>query len=234
MPRAFEITLQGTYSNQQVINRLNFYTSSDDTIVSGAYQLGLALAWDPLAPTTPAAASVLHGYLAAQTPAYQLTKIFSRNLFDPTDFFTTLPSGAGWAGASPDAGAPSLSFVASKLVTNRSRTDVRAGSLSLTPFAEANIGTGGVLTAGAIAVLQTLCDRLNEPPTYTSGGASAVYIPSVFKKVKYVPDPAKPTKFAYRYPDTLAAIEATSAIGIQWQPRSVATSQVSRRIGKGA
>lgn len=233
MPKAFEVTIQGTYQNQQIINRLSFWNSLDTPSVSGAFPLIQALGLDPLDLTAPAVSSVLETFLVAQTNGYQLTKVLVRNLYSVTDFYTLLPTGVGWAGTQPQGVDGMMSFVACKLVTNRIRTDVRAGSLALTPPNEENVTADGTLNSNQTNVMQDLANALNLPPTFSSGQDTGIYVPSVFKKVKYVPEGNDPDEYAYRYPDDINVLFATSAIGVTWQIVGRVTSQTSRRIGKG-
>lgn len=234
MAKAYEVTIQGTYRNQLIINRLSFASDIDDPSVVGAFQLAVALGVDPMTATAPTVDSVLDYLLQAQTAYYQIDKLFLRNLESATDFYQFVVTGVGWQGqiAASSAGSSS-SFVSQKLVTNRVRTDVRPGTLALTPPSEGNYDVDGVLTSGQVGVLQDLCTALNAPPSYTAGPTTAQFFPSVFKKEEYVPDPLKPDKTAYRYPEDIQVMLTNSAIGVTWSPVERVTTQTSRRIGKG-
>lgn len=233
MPKAFEVTIQGTYQNQLVINRLSFWNSLDDAAVSGAFPCAQALGFNPLDTSAPTPDSVLDTFLIAQTQHYQADKLFIRNLFSVTDFYQALLTGVGWAGQQVSGTDGQLSFVTQKLTTNRIRTDVRAGTLALTPPSEEFALVDGVLSSGATDLLQDLCNSLNAPPEFTSGQQTGIYVPSVFKKVEYTPDPLKPEKTAYKYPDDIDTLFNTSAIGVTWSYVPRLSSQVSRKVGKG-
>lgn len=234
MPKAFEVTIEGQYQNELVVNRLGFYSASDNPQVSSAYTLVQALGFNILDATEPAADTVLALMLLAQTSYYRINKVFARNLFSVTDFYLLPVGGVGWQGAIVASNAGSaMSFQAQKLVTNRVRTDVRAGTLALTAPNEGDFTADGSLTQAKLDLLQDICDYLNAPPSYSSGQETAQFVPAVWKKIKYTPDPAKPHKTAYKYPDDLQTLLDTSAIGVAWSPVTRVTSQVSRRIGKG-
>lgn len=234
MAKAYEVTIQGRYRGQLTINRLSFASDIDDPSVVGAFQLAVALGVNPLDAADPLVDSVLEALLAAQSQYYSLDKLFIRNLESATDFYQFLGTSPGWNGFLPASGATSsTSFVAQKIVTNRVRTDVRAGTLALTPPIDGNYDVDGVMTAPQIALLQDLCDRLNAPPSYTAGPTTAQYFPSVFKKEEYTPDPLKPDKTAYRYPEDIQVMLTQSAIGVTWSVVETVTTQTSRRVGKG-
>lgn len=233
MPAAFEVTIQGEFRSQMTINRLCFYTGSAVSTVVGAFQLAQALGYQPSIPAEPLTDSVLFGLTSVQTPSYVMQKLYVRNLYSVTDFWQGILTGAGWAGQSPDGGSGALPFVATKLQTNRIRTDVRAGTLALTPFGETNMDAEGDLSTAALEALADLCNWLNAPPSFTAGSDTASYLPSVFKKEKYIPEGNDADQPAYRYPDSLDALVGSSAIGVTWSPVPRATSQTSRRFGKG-
>lgn len=234
MPKAFEVTIQGSYRSQLIINRLTFWNSLTTPSVSASFPLARALGFDPTAVGDPVVDSVFEKFLAPQTQYYQMEKVFIRNLYDVTDFYTMLPVGVGWAGAIPASTAGSASsFVAQKIRTNRIRTDVRSATLALTPPSEGTYDVDGVLTGGHVLLLQDLCDYLNAPPQFTDGLDTGIFVPAVFKKEKYVPDGNEPDEYAYRYPDDIDTLFETSAIGVTWSPVARVSTQTSRRIGKG-
>jgi len=235
MAQMYEVTLKGTYQQQQVINRLCFTSDVDTPSTTNAFALGRALGLLNVIVDGPLEDSVLEAYLACQTDLFQMDEILIRNLFNPTDFYTAALSGVTWRGSNPAGTAALMPFVASKLQTNRINTEIARGSLALTPFTEAAYDNSGVLNEGSLAVLQELCDRLNEPPSAAEDSDVTNFIPTVFQKEEYdVPDSGTPPRKAYRYYTDPAIQAEHSAVGVTWFPKNRATSQTSRRFGKGA
>jgi hypothetical protein len=234
MAQAFEVTMLGTYQAQQIVNRLTFSTVADLTTVANSFALAQALGFQPGTPLTPLAASFFVAWLGCQTALYQMDELIVRNLFSVTDFYTTPLSGANWDGNIATAGGGSMSFVAQKLQTNRVRTDIRRGSVAMTPPLEAVLDEEGDVSAGHLALMQTVCDRLNAPPTWTVGSDTAEFEAAVFKKERYTVPDSNPPRAAYRYYTNQTLFWQNVAHGVTWAPVARVTSQTSRRIGKGA
>lgn len=235
MATYFEVTLIGSRNSQQVINRLNFTSNIDDAGSTSSTALLAAIGYDAGAPSAPADPSFLLAFLNAQTVAYQLLEILVRNLFSVTDFITQPVTGVGWAGAiAVAAGDATPTFVASKLRTNRVRTDVRRGTLALTGGTEEQIEGADVWSAGYIALLDAAAAELNTPPQFTGGGTTTLYRPSVFGKERYAVPGSDPVRYAYRYWEDPSTFAANAAVGVTWSSVARVTSQVSRKIGRGS
>lgn len=235
MAKIFEVTIRGTFQGQMIINRLNMVSTNDLPTTASAYGLVHALGADPADAAEPRANSFFARFLAAQTNGYQMVMITARNIYSVTDFITVPVAGVDWAGGLVvAAGDGSLSFVAQKLRTNRIRSDIRAGTMALTPPTEEDIEGANSLTVTAKSRLSGIALVLNAWPSYTSGADVTSFEPAVVKKQEYTPDPAKPEKKAYRYiPLDEAAQLAQTAHPVQWEAVGTVTSQTSRRIGKG-
>jgi hypothetical protein len=231
----FEVTILGQRAGQLVVNRLNF-TSSNETVET-ANSLGLlqALGYDPNDAPTPVTGSVFSRLMLAQTTAYSVDEIIVRNLWSVPDFVTQPVTGVDWSGLITVASGDALpTFVAAKLRTNRVRTDIRRGTLSITGGTEEQVEGADVWTAGYVALLDNVAAALNAPPTFTSGGASTQFLPSVFKKEDYVVPGSDPVRKAYRYYTDFALFQANVASPVTWSSVERVTSQVSRKIGRGA
>lgn len=236
MATYYEVTLIGEIASQQVINRLNFTSNIDDVEVVSAYDLGIALGLDSAGPDgPPLSSSVLSAWLAAQTTAYALNEIMIRNLFSVTDFYTLPLGGADWLGTiAVPSGDRIPTFVASKLQTNRIRTDVRRGSLALTGGTEEQIEGADQWTSAYMTLLNAVAAELNAPPSRTDGSLTALYRPSVFGKEKYAVPGSDPVRYAYRYYTDETEFAQHAAVGVTWTALSDVTSQVTRKIGRGA
>nr|CRY95561.1 hypothetical protein [uncultured prokaryote] len=235
MAKLFQVILKGLYQGQQIINSLTFVSDNDNETTATGRGLAQALGYVPATPTTAANDRFFRAYLDAQTTAFQLEEVLSRNLFDVNDFYTVALSGTGWAGTQDASAQGSMSFVASKIMTNRVRQDIGRGSLALTPMVEINYLPDGTLVTGALAQLQAVCDELNQEPSWTDGTDTTQFIPAVFQKKEYdVPNSGTPPRTAYKfYPSPEEQLEH-AAVGVTWNPKPRATSQTTRRIGKGA
>lgn len=235
MANYFEVTIIGSKSAQQIINRLNFTSSNEDPLTSTSLGLLQAMGFDPLDPSAPVAGKMLDTFLAAQTANYEIQEITVRNLFSVFDFITQPVTGIGWQGQIVvGAGDGLQTFVAAKLRTNRIRTDVRRGTLSITGGTEEQTEGLDLWTSAYLGLLTDLAAAINTGVIFTSGASSTTFQPSVFGKERYeVPD-SDPVRYAYRYYKVLADFQAHAAVGVTWSPVERVSSQVSRKIGRGA
>jgi len=235
MATPYVVTIMGELQAQLVMNQLTFLSDIDDPTTTNAYGLLQSLGFDPMDTSAPIPNSVLDTLLQAQTTAYQMNEIVVRSLTSVIDFITQPVTGVSWAGGiTVGTGDRAPTFVAARIRTNRVRTDIRRGTLALTPPTEENIDASGNLLVGQLTVLQALCTELNEPMATSEGAETTLFLPAVLKKQKYtVPDTIPPTE-AYRYYSTASAQLANAAYPVVWEPVGQVTSQVSRRVGKGA
>lgn len=233
MATLYEAMISGTYRGQMIINRLNFATDIDDPTVVSAFNLLQALGYDGVTPSAPAADSFLEGYLACQTGTFQVNEMLARNLYSTIDFVTIPVSGAGWQGAISSGTAASVPFVAQKLQTNRVRSDIRSGTLALTAPLDTSVDSDGKLDTNALGLLGAVSDLLNAPPSFTAGPLTVNYRPCVCQKERYIPDPNKPDKAAYRYYAEFDDQLLHTAVSVTWSAVTHVTSQASRRINKG-
>lgn len=235
MARYFEVTIIGQKSGQQVINRLNFTSNNDEPLTANSVGLLAALGYDATEPSNIAGTSVFGRLLAAQTTQYQIDEIIVRNLHSATDFITQPVSGVDWQGSIAVAAGDGLqTFIASKLRTNRIRTDVRRGTLSLTGGTEEQTEGNDVWNSAYFALLQNVAGALNQPPTVTISGATTTFLPSVFGKERYPVPNSNPVRYAYRYWQDFTFFQANAAVGVTWSAVERVTSQVSRKIGRGS
>lgn len=235
MAKYFEVTILGQRASQLVVNRLNFTSNNETVETANAQGLLRAIGMDITDETAPESGSLLYYLLQAQTTAYQIDEIIVRNLWSVTDFITQPVSGTGWQGGITVASGDALpTFVAAKLRTNRVRTDIRRGTLSLTGGTEEQVEGSDVWTSGYMTLLEAVATALNAPPAVTIGGASTSFLPSVFKKEDYVVPGSDPVRKAYRYYTDFALFQANIASPVTWSAVERVSSQVSRKIGRGA
>jgi len=236
MATYYEVTILGELEGQQIVNRLNFTSDIDDPIVVTAFSLMQSLGWDVADPTSPAVNSVFDNFLGAQTVAYQMNELLVRNLYSVSDFVTMPVVGTGWQGYITLATGDRVpTFVASKIQTNRVRTDIRRGSLALTGGTEERINGPDLWDEIYMGLLADLCNALNTPPSRTIGGSTVLWRPSVYSKERYVVNPGEENeRYAYRYYPTEEEQAQHVAIGVTWSGVERVTSQVTRKIGRGS
>lgn len=231
----YEVTLIGQRNGQMVLNRLNFSSSNPGAANSTAPNLLEALGYQPGTPGTPKPSSFLSSLMDASTSGYQLDELSARNLFSVTDFITQPLSGAGWTGTIVvAAGDATPTFVAAKLRTNRVRTDIRRGTLALTGGTEEQIEGLDNWNAAYLALLQNVANWLNVPPSHTAGATTVNFYPSVFGKERYAVPDSNPVRYAYRYWQDPVVFQDHVASPVTWSPVERVSSQVSRKIGRGA
>jgi len=230
----YQVILKGSYQGQLVINAPSFITNNEAPETSTAFGLATGMGYIAVLPNEPQSDSFLEAYLGAQTDIFHLDEIMVRNLYDVNDFYTVALSGAGWNGTNPAGADGEVSFVASKLQTNRVRTDINRGSMALTPLTEESYSADGTVQAGGMAALQLVCDRLNEPISTADGEVTTDFIPAVISKEKRAVPGSSPVRYAYYFYETEAEQLEHVASGVTWNVKNRATSQVSRKIGKGA
>lgn len=235
MAKYFEVTILGEKNAQLVVNRLNFTSNNDEPLTANSMGLIQALGFTPSDHSLVVADSVLRRLLIASTVSYRINEIIVRNLHSTTDFITQPVTGTDWQGDQAEpAGDQTPTFIAAKLRTNRVRSDIRRGTMSLTGGTEEHMESGSVWGSSYLALLTSLCAALNLPPSHTSGGATTQFIPSVFGKERYVVPDSDPVRFAYRYYTDFTLFQANVALGVTWSAVPQVSSQVSRKIGRGA
>lgn len=235
MATYFEVTILGTRASQQIVNRCNFTSSIDSVESTNAEALLTALGVPLPDVDAPTAGSFLARFLAAQTTAYQIDEILVRNLFSVTDFITQVLTGPDWAGSIVVAAGDALPvFVASKLKTNRVRTDVRRGTMALTGGTEEMVEGSDQWNSTYMTLLEAVATALNAPPTFVDGIFTTLYLPSVFGKERYPVPGSDPVRYAYRYYTDPTVFAAHAAVGVTWSASADVTSQVSRKLGRGS
>lgn len=235
MPKYFEVTILGEKNSQLIVNRLNFTSNNDEPLTANSVGLLQALGYNVSEPSMIGAGSVLAGILLTSTVSYRINELIVRNLHSTTDFITQPVTGVDWQGTQAEAAnTQTPTFIAAKLRTNRVRSDIRRGTLALTGGNDGHLENASLWAAGYVTLLQTLCNALNLPPSHTAGGATSTFLPSVFGKERYAVPDSDPVRYAYRYWQDFTFFQANAAIGVTWSPVTRATSQVSRKIGRGA
>jgi len=229
MATLFEVEIYGAFRGKSTISQLTFASDVDDVGTTNALALAQALGYQPGIPDTPADDSVLNAIILGQTSDYVMKELFVRSLYNVNDFVTFVLDTAGYTGAVvPAAFTKMVAFAAMKLRTNRVRTDIRRGTLALTPFPETSSSDGRVWDGAAITAMTDICTALNAPPHWPLVDPVTTYRPAVFSKMKYVTRVGTETKgprWAYKYYPTEEEQFQHVAIGVTWSPVTVIRSQ---------
>lgn len=230
-----EVTLTGTYFNQQTINRWNYVSTGIPAAVSLSYALAFAFGavYDEvhIPPQYPTDAPL--GVIAANFgDAWDWQQLTVLNVYSVTDFYQTPfvnPYGGQVAGnnMSPTAAAG--------FRTNQVRRDVARGTKRFPGLLETQVGAGGILEAVTQTALQAVADSMSATLSYDDEGNTISFAPAVCGKQEYDPNPTEPSRNhrAYKYYATESEQLAHTAVGVVWQAYAQQRTQNSRQYGKG-
>lgn len=225
----FELTMLGTYYNQQIVNRWNYVSTGTPAAVSLSFALMSAFGAIPDGGVYPAD-SLFVKLMAELSNQFVVNTIVSRAcaLYSPSDFYerpfpTPYPGG--------DTGEANSPIMAYGFRTNRVTLDIGRGYKRFVGVGEGAAGAGGVIGATVLSHLVTIGELMSETLAYEDEGGTLSFAPCIVKKLEYT----TPTgKKAYKYYPTLSEQLEHIATGIVWQPYSTVRGQASRQYGKGS
>lgn len=224
----YELTMFGTFYNQQIINRFNYVSTGSPAAVLGSFALMSAFGAIPNGAVYPANApfAKIMQYLSS---AFSVNTITARAAsdYDPVDFYER-PFPTPYVGlAGGDAMSPAVAY---GYRTNRVRLDIDRGTKRFVGVPETAVLSGGVIGAAFFAELVQTAAAMSAVLTYDDEGNTLTFSPCVVSKDEYVTPRGKR---AYRYYPTLAEQLEHVALGIQWQPYATVRTQTSRQYGRG-
>jgi hypothetical protein len=231
----FEVSLSGTYYAQRWINRFHYWGEGTAGTQLPSFSLRNAIGLvdsDPVSPGIQLPEGSLVNELSdCWNPGVTCDLLQIINVYDPIDFYSS-PLSPVLTGKNNngDQLSPVLAY---KLRSTRVRSDIRAGQKAIVGVNEGDLAPGGNIASGTVTKLNALATAMSAVLTVSDGGASYTFTPCVVQRQKYIPDPAKPEKYAYRYYATLAEQEQHLAKGVQWSVISTVRTQVSRQYGRG-
>lgn len=228
-----EVVLQQSYYGQECINRFNYVSSGTPAAVSLSFALTSALGaiWDLTAvPPAYPPTGLMRLIAATQVVAVTFDFISVRDMYSVTDFYETpflnpLVGGQAGEGLSP--------ALASGFRTNRTRSDIRRGSKRFVGAGETNVGAGGSFTPAGLVQLNALAAAMSATVTYDDEGNTLSFAPVILGREKYVPDPLRPERVAYRKYPTEAEQLQHMATSIIYDPYPQVRTQTSRQYGRG-
>jgi hypothetical protein len=224
-----ELVVNQKYYNQLVINRFHYVQSGTPAAVTPSFALTFATGFAPATGSPPTFESdTLADYFKGSVSLQlQFISVFSRNLYSATDFYEVPYPVPVVGGQTGEAASPALAY---GLFSNRVRTDVRRGQKRLSGVTETLVDAGGVVSAGQVAGLASLCGKMSDILTYDDEGNTLSFTPCVLGLDEYTTDKGNT---AYRVFPTESEQLSHTAQGISWQPYTTVRTQVSRQYGRG-
>ena len=224
----YELTMFGTFYNQQIVNRFNYVSTGIPAAVSGSFALTAAfgaIADGGTYPPTAPFAKIMQ-FLSS---AFSVNTIVTRAAadYDPLDFYerpfpTPYPGLAGG-----DAMSPALAY---GYRTNRVRLDIDRGTKRFVGVPETAVLGGGVIGSAFYAELVQTAAAMSAILSYDDEGNTVTFAPCVVHKEEYTTPRGRK---AYRYYPTLSEQLDNIATGITWQPYTTVRTQNSRQYGRG-
>jgi len=224
----FELTMLGTYFNQQIVNRWNYISTGTPAAVSLSFALMNAFGAIPDAGVYPSG-SLFVTLMNSLSNQFHVNTIVARAcaLYSPADFYER-PFPTPYSGG--DSGVALSPVSAYGFRTNRVRLDIGRGTKRFVGVTEGQNEAGGVVASGALGALVTIGELMSDTLTYDDEGATLSFAPCIVSKLEYTTPSGKK---AYKYYPTLADQLEHIATGILWQPYDTVRGQASRQYGKG-
>jgi hypothetical protein len=225
----YEVTLEQRCVEQQVINRWNYLGSGTPAAVTPSF--GLAAAFGiPASGTTLTNGTVLGEMQDLQSPAVIFVQLIVRAVFIDDDFYTAPFAGSTFG----ENGDPLLTLsptAAYGFRSNRVKQSIGRAYKRIVGVEESMQGSGGVLSAGAITLGESLGAAMGATLTYDDEGNTLTFVPCVVQKLKYTTPSGKS---AYKYYPTESAQATHIASGINWELYRQTRTQTSRQYGRGS
>lgn len=224
-----EVILEQRYLNQQVINRWNYLASGTPASVTFAFALVSAMGAIPAAGVYPAGGMMNH-IRGLQDSGVTFELISARDVYSNVDFYSTtfVPALTGSKAEAGIGVAAAFGFR-----TNRTRLDIRRGTKRFVGVTAPQIGTDGQYVAATVTQMGIVAADMSATLTYDDEGNTLEFQPVVVGREKYIPDPEKPDRVAYRYYPTFAQQDDHLMTSITWDIYTSVRTQVSRQIGHG-
>lgn len=222
----YELVLFMTYFGQRCANVFNFTMTGTPAAVTGSFALAQAFGSIISGGVFPSS-SIFHQLWSLLSTGVVFNQVRVKNPYNIMDFYS-VPFAGGTAGQNSGEGVSPMT--AYSLYSNQVRLDIQAGQKRFPGVVESAVGAGGVLGSGTIAALQIVADRMSAPLIYDDEGNTLTFNVVIAKKYTDLEaDP--PIRNAY-WP-TKAEQLANIASGVDWNPRSYVSTQVTRQYGRG-
>lgn len=224
----YELTMFGTFYNQQIVNRFNYLSTGIPAAVSGSFALMKAFGAIPDNAVYPAGAPFAK-IMQFLSSAFSITSVVTRAAadYDPLDFYERPFPTPFVGGSGGDAMSPAVAY---GYRTNRVRLDIDRGTKRFVGVPETAVMSGGVIGTAFYAELVQTAAAMSATLTYDDEGNTISFAPCVVHKQEYTTPRGRR---AYRYYPTLEQQLEYVATGITWQPYTTVRTQTSRQYGRG-
>jgi hypothetical protein len=224
-----EVTLMQELAGQQIINRWNYVGSGTPIGVTMSQALITAMGgvWTPGSPGSFPASTIFGDLRPVQSSDVIFIQTVARSIEPGSDFYE-LPYPAGVLGAA--SGGSLAPFVAFGFSTNRVTTAIRRGQKRFTGVPKPAVDDVGNIGSATLAALHSIAVDMTATLSYTDGGNSLTFVPTIVNKLLYHPSPGRD---AYKYYDTDAEQMLHIAQGFTWTEKFRVVSQTSRQYGRG-
>lgn len=230
----YEVVLESTYHEQQIVNRFNYVSEGIPAAVNGSLLLLKGMGFIPDNNVYPTG-TLFNDLRTVQSNEVSYVQVSARDVYSVTDFYEnpypTNPQGliTNAVGLSP--------AVAYGLRTNRVRTDIRRGQKRFVGVPENANAAGGMIEASTRTSLLTLATRMAATLTVTDEGNTVTFVPCIVSMQKYPVPGSTPVRYAYRYYPESDGGEAEQlehiATGVIWDAYASTRTQTSRQYGRG-
>lgn len=231
MAKLYEVVLQSTYSNQQIINRWNYQTTGTPTTIKGSEALANAFGCIPVSGSLPAD-TLYKKILSIQVATVKYEQIIVKEIWDLADFFTA-PFIPQTPGAQVD-GNPLSPVMSYGFVSTQTTRAVRRGTKRFTGIPGGATSEGGGFSPTYLTTMGELAIMMGQSLQYPlTGTPELTFVPVIAGKLRYDVPGTSPVRHAYKYYPDYAAQEPFLAFGIVWSNYVQQRSQTSRQYGKG-
>jgi hypothetical protein len=227
--KIMELVLQGNTPTGLFINKYNLVNNTLSEVTNAALNVIEQAGYSSGAPTAPVANSMLDRYLELAPQGFEFTQFYCRDIYNVNDFAQVNVAGAGWQGAR--AGITEPAFLTAKIKSTRTRQDIKAGFKALPYMLDADLqNAAGVLNAPYLALMTALTTTMTNGLSPFVGIATAFFGWAIVGKEQYVTPSGKT---AYKYYDTVVEQAEHLAWPVTWTTVERATTQNTRKFGRG-
>lgn len=228
--KIMELVMRAEGSTGMIMNKWNLVNTTLSEVSNASLNIIESLGYSSGAPTAPVANSVFDRWLELTYPSVELREFYCRDIYNVNDFAQVTVSGSGWAGSRALTTADA-NFVCAKIKSSRTRQDIKAGYKALPPMLDPDmVNNQGQLASGYITLMTAFCTALANGTSPFVGITQAFFGWAIVGKEEYTTPRGKR---AYRYYEDPAVQAEHLAFPVTWAPVERATTQNSRKFGKG-
>lgn len=225
----YEVVLNTRFAGQLCVNRWNYTTVTAFADPTGSTSLLQAMGLAPSgSPATFPADGLLALLQAILSTGLEFVSVSARQIYNVEDFYEFVYPSDTNGDVTGESMSPVIAF---GYRTSRVRTDIRRATKRFAGVPESSIGTEGMISAGVLAAVKEVADKMSENLVITPAGTTYTFYPIVVQKEKYTTPSGKD---AYRYYADEEEQYEHIAEGIVWTEYESVRSQTSRQYGRGS